>query len=285
MSIVPVLVASSLAVLFVVLEQWKGEKPWRSWRLWLALICLVATIAAVVVESLTAKALDKERHADLLLIQKQNVALNTLCFELNLQPFDDKYNEGCYFQVQTYSRVAAQIANTGLIAEYIQFKFHPDKGWYRSGSWIQSWPGVELEYDSANQTVRFEMTPFGIRSQERGVLYWKTERLADLAQVRFQAQMMYRVEPGEPPALGSAYIEPTDLRWSPVNNIRLYANSYRSENLITTLVPRVRSYGDRHNTIYFHPDRQPVNDTDWFAFYVDLLEMRPNILKNLDQAD
>lgn len=285
-SIIPTLVAGALAVLFVVLEQGRGERPWHSWRLWLALVFLVATILSIVVESITTKELDKERRADLLLIQKQTAALNSLCFEIHLQPYDAKYKKGCQFQIETFSPVVARIARTGLIGEMIHFEFHPDSGWYRSSKWVTAWRTMKLEHDSINNVVRFHLTPFGIRSQSKGMLMWKADRLADLAQVRFGIQMNYSAESMEQrTSLDYMDYEPPDLSWSPVQSIYLYANSFEPENLITKLLPQVRSYSDLHNFLFFHPEDQPIQDYDNFTFHIDLLNMRNNILKNLDKVN
>lgn len=265
-----------LAALLVVREQWRGGRRFRSWGLWLAFAFLVVSLVATFVESESTRRLERERRADLLLIQKQNAALNSLCFELHLQPYDHKYDRGCSFQIETYSPVVARIAGSGLIGESIHFHFHPDTGWFRSSGYHLAWPSIELEYDSTNHSVRFEMTPFGIRSQRQGVLMWKAERLADLAQVRFGILMGY--------GIGTESYNLPDLHWSPVQSIYLYANSYEPENLIARLLLREPSYGGSHSVVAFLPEGQPVNDSDWGRFNIDLLQMRSHILRSLDSG-
>lgn len=274
---------TAIAAIFVILEQWKCEKPWRSWKLWLACVFLALSIVTIVVESNTASGLERQRRADLLLIQKQNTALHSLCFELHLQPYDTTWYLGCHMQITTNSQVAATLVRSGLIAEYIQFMFHPDSGWYRSSNSRHSWPSVILEHDSVENTVRFHMTPFGIRWQRKGGLLWKAERLADLAQVRFGFQLMYGADPKIPAMYGA--LRPPDLSWNPIESIYIYANSYEVDNLITRLVPMERSYGVGHTVIYFHPEAQQVREPDWFQFYIDLLQMRAHILDYLDSKN
>lgn len=284
LSTIPALIAGSLATLLVVFEQWKSSEPWKSTRLWFALICLVATMVAIVVESSTSKALDRERRADLILIQKQNTALNALCIELNLQPYDPKYDKGCSFQIELYSPVVAAISRTGHLGDIIHFQFHPDTGWFRSRHSILTWPLMKLQYDSTNQFVRFELMPFGIKSYPpNDVLLWKIERLGDLSQIRFGIQMRYSahiIEQRDPPIYTD--VCPPDLEWSPVKSIYIYSNSFESNNLIAKLSPRIRSYGDSHSWVWFHPERQPVKDPDNFKFNIDVYYMREHIINSLD---
>jgi hypothetical protein len=282
-SIAPALIAASLAAIFVIWEQWGPEKKWKSWKLWLALVFLVSSCVAVVVESAVTSAQEKQRQADLLLIQEQNMALNSLCFELQLQPYDTVWNKGCDLQIETWMSVAATLVRSGLIAEYIHFQFHPDTGWYRSKTSVYAWPSIVLRKDTATNTVRFEMMPFGIRSmKDATLLYWRAERLADLSRVHFEFSLMYSAEfpkQRNPPIYDD--LTPPNLSWNPIKNICLYANSFESENLITRLVPMERKHSDQHNFIYFHPEGQPVTDWDNFKFYVDLQQMRPYILERL----
>ena len=104
---------------------------------------------------------------------------------------------------------------------------------------------------------------------------WKVERTAELALVRFGIHMGYGIGFDE-------HTSATDTRWSPIKSISIYANSYKEENLITELSPRQRSYGNSLDVVYFHPTEQEVCDSDWFKFNIDLLGMRPNILRSLD---
>lgn len=267
------LISAFIAVFFIVLEHYKGPKPFRSWKLWLALIFLVISAVTTLVESISTKDFEKEQRADLLFIQKLNSGLNSLCFEINLKKPDPRYGDSCNLQLATEIRVA-NLSTTGLFADYIDFIYSPDRGWHRDKRDNPLlWPSITLSYDSVRNTVRFEMTPFGV--SWKGQLAWKTERLADLAQVKFSLWLAYNAVPG-------SYSCPKDTLWSPVRSICLYANTYEPENLIATLVPMLRPHESEYEVIYFHPEGQAVKDSSWFMFNLDLLQMRSNILKSLD---
>lgn len=276
------LVVTFLAGILVVWEQWKGKSKWKSWRLWTAGALLLFSLILVWVSSSTANKLEREHRADLLLIQKQNTALNSLWIEFQLQPHNESLNRGCRMQIATYSQVTALLVRSGLIAEYIGFQYHPDSGWYRTAKYVPAWPDIKLQADSSKQTVRFEMSPFGIRAQTGGMLLWKAERVADISLVRFEFSLLYGSEFPDPNNLSVyAYAAAPDLSWNPIKYICLYANSCEPENLITRLVPKERSYGKSHDYVYFHPENQTVVDSDWFRFYPDLLPMRGYILEAL----
>jgi hypothetical protein len=263
--------AVALAALLVVLEQWKGPRPFRSWKLWLALLFLIISIVASLVESDTASRIEKERKADMKLIQKLNTGLNALCFEINLKQYDTMYQEGCSFQLSTCLPVA-DLNTTGLYGEYIHFNFHPDSGWYRDKRFVLKWPSIIFRFDSTRNTVRFDMSPFGVRWKDQ--LAWKAEQLTDISQVRFGLLMMYGVD--------TETGFPADTEWSPVEYISIFANDYDAENLITTLTPRLPSSATDGRVIYFHPENQSVRDQDWFQFNIDLLQMRSNLIHLTD---
>ncbi|MFH2037641.1 MAG: hypothetical protein ABIJ45_14670 [Candidatus Zixiibacteriota bacterium] len=264
------LIASSLAAFFTFLEQKKGKKSWQSYRLWLALLFMIVTIAAIIVESTTSTAQDKERRADLLLIQKQNSALNAICIELNLDK-SNTYDEEMLLQFHTYLSAVSSIVQTNLIAEYLILEYIPDRGWKKAENFTDSWPSVNLAYNKENNTLRFEFVPFGVRC--KGNLLWQAERIADISLVRLGIQLSLGTNPLIPQ-------NPTSYNWCPINNIKIYANTYDMENLITILTPHHRSYGDTFDIVYFHPETQKASDTDWFNFYIDLYQMRNNILNS-----
>ncbi len=265
------IVASVLAGVFVLLEQWRGKKPFRSWRLWLALGLLLISPAASLLESLSTARSDRERQADLKLIQRLESGLNSLCFEINLQAPNPKYREGCSFQLET-SVPVADLRTTGFFANYLHIRYNPDSGWYRGQTQGIEWPGIVLDYDPSKSTLRFAMSPFGAMWKDQ--LAWKAERLADLSQVRMGISLSY----GED---WRTWHSAPDTSWLPVKSISLFANDYQPENLVAILTPRQRSYAAYHNGVYFHPVWQPVKDTDDFRFNVDLLAMRSEILESL----
>src|SRR3990172_2298290 len=186
------IVAGVLAAFFVLLEQWKGKKPFRSWRLWLALGLLLISPTASLLESLSTARSERERQADLKLIQRLESGLNSLCFEINLRKPDPRYRGGCYFQLETFLPVA-DLKTTGQFANYLHICYSPDKGWYREKGEGLEWPSIVLDYDSSRNTVRFEMSPFGAMWKDQ--LAWKAERLTDLSQVRMGVQLSYGVNP------------------------------------------------------------------------------------------
>jgi hypothetical protein len=263
--------AAFLAAVFVALEQWDRRKPLesQSWRLWLALLFVIVTLVAGIVESVSTRQAERERAADLKLVQKLNMSLKSLCFEFRLRDPDERYKEGTLVQLQTYLPVA-DLSTTGQFAEYIHINYSPDSGWYRGRTDMLAWPSIVLHHDSPHERLRFEMSPFGVRWKNQ--LAWKAERLADVSQVRIGLQVHYSSTSAE---------EPTDSLWLPIGSVAIYANSFEAANLITVLTPHIRAHQPFWNPVYFHPENQPVVDPDWFNFNIDLIRMRENILSNL----
>ena len=133
--------AALLAAFFVVLEEWKGNKrlKFQSWRFWLALMFLLVSVVSTSVDSLTSREYEREREADLKLIQKQNSGLHSICFEIQAKPPNPDYRRGSSIQIHTWLPVA-DLHTTGLFAEYIHIFFSPDSGWYRASEAIDGWP-------------------------------------------------------------------------------------------------------------------------------------------------
>jgi hypothetical protein len=262
------LVANSLAIWFIIREQYKPEQKWRNVGLWLAISFLLVSSSLIFAQHITEKEAEIERQADLMYLQRLSVPLNDLCFAIELSENIRKSVHTWKLWIDT--RLVTEHASRGLLSDFTEIEFDSNGNWQVDTSTSGAWTKIKFEADSTRSVVKFKLRDFGM--SYRGSLLWRPANLAEMAKVVFYLGSDAR---------GS---EQNNLvqEHPPIKNIEIYADSYDPTNLLSTVYPE---YPLKHSPAFtnFVPNQRSIGVNNVSDFRINLFDLRNRILDSLHE--
>jgi hypothetical protein len=272
------------AAIIVFVEQAYSKEKYRRILLVLAGIVMIGSPIYTYFDSYYSKKNEIERKADLLTIQKLSSSLNALAFEIHLNdlakiPVDTVGIQFCFY-------VYTMKAGTGLFADYLMIGFSPDSGFFNIHSTFQRFSNFDFVFDKENKLVKFVLRNFGISLKQnhtsqiqKDPIYrqagWEPETIADLGRLRMAISII--------PLGDSAYFQAYGKNWSPIDFIRVYANSFDPDNLLCE-ANRSKSSDENNSLLAFYPswanNSGCMNNDD---FTLEPLHIRDAIFNSLNK--
>ena len=204
------IVLEIIAAVIVIIEQFRAEKRYRRILLLLAALVLIGSAVYTWVDYDVSKKSDRERKADLMLIQKLSSSFMNLCFEFDLVDVDSASSIDINFQIATCVNTA--LSSTGFFADYIRIGHSADSGWFF--------------IDKEKKRLRFSFKNFAVSAgQNTTRVGWQPNDLSDLGHLHLGLFAS--------PLKKEDIFAPYDKEWCPIGKVSIYANTFEAENLLT----------------------------------------------------
>ena len=261
------------SAIIVLITQIRTKDKFRNTSLSIAfgLIIISATLTAV--DYSAGQRVNRERTADLKLIQTMSSSIQDLAFELQLRDIDASHEIGVALQIAT--EVHTRYSTTGSFSDYFQVVHNKDSIWHGTSS-FQRFNNIECNYDTVKNIVRFVLNSFGISCDRGTRTGWEPQNIADLGKVSFSL-FVYLLDVKDEKKF-------RPYEWCPIARIAIYANTFTPENLLLIADRALETRrGFDTFSFYFKPKSDRFfNDIDSTNFRIDPMNLRSTILECLD---
>jgi len=220
-----------IAALFVLVDQIRSKEKFKNILLWMAIIFMIGTAFLTWYDHIITSSSDRERKADLMLIEKLQSSFKNLCFEFELVDVDSSSMIGIQFQLAT--SVNTMLSGTGQFADYIQIGYSADSGWFFINSTFKRYEDILFDIDAKKRKVRVTFKNFAVSAKQgTSLVGWQPNNIADLGHLHLNLSAF--------PLDDKDYLWSYDDKWCPIGKINIFVNTFDHENLLAVAerIPR-----------------------------------------------
>lgn len=268
-----------LAGILIILDQIFGETKFHKIRVVSAVLLIFMNISVTVVADRIAKVADRERKADLKLIQKLDTGLHRLGIEFVMRDVNTPLPIQTIIHLRTWIFLP-NLPFPGNLDNYTFFYFSDDAMLdsisFSPPTRMRDYLTKKADFQVHTNTIRMWFYEYGLEFQDK--MYWKPESISDLQLLNIKFTMTQNDFGRSQYYTGSA-----DL--CPVEQIRIYANEFSDENLLvnTKLISTWNRPGGTNFYGYYPEAAELGADSSDYNFHIDPQWLRQSIVRSLNK--
>ncbi len=240
----------------------------------LAVILMIGSAVLTVADHYISKKSERERTADLVVLQKLSSSLTDLGFELELKEVDSSSLVPVRFQMLLL--VNTTLSSSGRFGDYYVLIDSGKGNWLLQSAGADQYKNLKLDLDSSGHRLRFVLANFNISTSNKPDRPgWQPNNIADLGIVR--------MELNSGPESGEDYKRYYDSEWCPIVRVSIFANNFEPENLLAVAERAPKRKGDeRLGWHTFLPTwaRDYSNPNVQQGFWLEPVRLRDSWLKS-----